>query len=161
MFLCPFFLQNLNKFSTRTKFRTPKGLHHDALTNAYIQCVENKVPFRKAAKLYNIPHTTLRDRLSDRVHIDTLLLHIETVLFPQFCILWKLNVVKKPILKLCFALILSFWVWIVWRHSLGGSRLKPKWRTSIYHVYLSFGSIVGCWFGVRIYPQSNAKMMHK
>ena len=43
-----------------------------ALTNAYIQCVENKMPMRKAAKLYNIPHTTLRDRLSGRVHIDTL-----------------------------------------------------------------------------------------
>ena len=36
---------------------------------------------RKAEKLYNIPHTTLRDRLSGRVHIDTLLLQIETVLF--------------------------------------------------------------------------------
>ena len=63
---------------------------HDALTNAYIQCVENKMPMRKAAKLYNITHTTLRDRLSGRVHIDTLLslLHIETVLFFfQFCIL--------------------------------------------------------------------------
>ena len=54
---------------------------HDALTNTYIQCVENKMPVRKAAKLYNIPHTTLRDRLSDRVHIDTLLLQIETVFF--------------------------------------------------------------------------------
>ena len=67
---------------------------HDALTNAYIQCVENKMPVKKAAKLYNIPHTTLRDRLSGRVHLDTLLLQIETVLFPQFCILRKLNVVK-------------------------------------------------------------------
>ena len=27
---------------------------HDALTNAYIQCVENKMPVRKAAKPYNI-----------------------------------------------------------------------------------------------------------
>ena len=67
---------------------------HDALTNAYIQCVENKMPVRKAAKLYNIPNTTLGDRLSSRVHIDTLLLHIETVLFPQFCILRMLNVVE-------------------------------------------------------------------
>ena len=58
------------------------GCCYGALTNAYIQCVENKMPVRKAAKLYNIPHTTLRDRLSRRVHIDTLLLHIETVLFP-------------------------------------------------------------------------------
>ena len=53
---------------------------HDALTNAYFQCVENKLPVRKAAKLYNIPHTTLKDRLSDRVHVDTLLSRIETVL---------------------------------------------------------------------------------
>ena len=58
---------------------------HDALTNAYIQCVENKMQVRKAAKLYNIPHTTLRDRLSGRVHIDTLRLQIEMVLFsPNF-----------------------------------------------------------------------------
>ena len=33
----------------------PLGYAHDALTNAYIQCVENKMPVRKAAKLYNIP----------------------------------------------------------------------------------------------------------
>ena len=46
---------------------------YDALTTAYIQCEENKMPVRKAAKLYNIPHITLRDRLSGRVHIDTLL----------------------------------------------------------------------------------------
>ena len=60
----------------------PKKVYaHDALTNAYIQCVEKKMPVRKAAKLYNIPHTTLRDRLSGRVHKDTLLLQIETVLF--------------------------------------------------------------------------------
>ena len=52
------------------------------------------MPVRKAAKLYNIPHTTLRDKLYDRVHIDTMLLQIETVYFPQFCILRKLNVVK-------------------------------------------------------------------
>ena len=60
----------------------PKKVYaHDALTNTSIQCVENKMTVRKAAKLYNIPHTTLRDRLSGRVHIDTLLLQIETVLF--------------------------------------------------------------------------------
>ena len=53
----------------------------DALTNDYIQCVENKMPVRKAAKLYTIPDTTLRDRLPGRVHINTLLLHIDTVLF--------------------------------------------------------------------------------
>ena len=61
-----------------------KGYTHDALTNAYIQGVVNKMPMRKAAKLYNIPHTSLRDSLSVRVHIDTLLLHIETVLFSNF-----------------------------------------------------------------------------
>ena len=54
---------------------------HDALTNAYFQCVENKLPVRKAAKLYNIPHTTLKDMLSGRVNIDTLLLHIATFVF--------------------------------------------------------------------------------
>ena len=54
---------------------------HDTLTNAYIQCVDNKMPVRKAAKLYNIPHSILRDRLFGRVHRDTLLLHIETFLF--------------------------------------------------------------------------------
>ena len=77
--------QNLNKFCTRTEFRTPKGYPHDALTTACIQCVENKMPVRKAAKLYTIPDTTLRDRLSGRVHMNTLLLHIDTVLFfPNF-----------------------------------------------------------------------------
>ena len=30
-----------------------------------------------------------------------------------------------------------------------------------YHVYISSVFIVVCWFGVRIYLQSNAKMMHK
>ena len=49
----------------------PKVYAHDALTNAYIQCVDNKMPVRKAAKLYIILHTTLRGRLSGRVHIDT------------------------------------------------------------------------------------------
>ena len=64
---------------------THKVYAHDALTNAYIQCEENKMQVRKAAKLYNIPHTTLRDRLSSRVHIDSLLLHIETVIYsPNF-----------------------------------------------------------------------------
>ena len=67
---------------------------HDALTNTYIQCVEKKMPVRKAAKLYNIPNTTLKDRLSGRVHIDSLLLQIETVFFSPICILRKLNVVK-------------------------------------------------------------------
>ena len=80
-----FFARFLGKTSTNSapeqKSEPQKVYAHDALTNAYIQCVENNMPVRKAAKLYNIPHATLRDRLSGRVHIDTLLLHIETVLF--------------------------------------------------------------------------------
>ena len=40
---------------------------------------------------------------------------------------------------LCLALILSFSTGIVWRHSPGRSRSNPKWLTSIYHVYISFG----------------------
>ena len=61
---------------------TQKVYAHDALINAYIQCEENEMQVRKAAKLYNIPHINLRDRLSGRIHIDTLLLNIETVIFP-------------------------------------------------------------------------------
>ena len=69
----------------------PQKVHaHDALTNAYFQCVENKLPVRKAAKLY-IPHKTLKDRLSGGVHIDTLLLHIETVLYPQILYFMKVE----------------------------------------------------------------------
>ena len=97
-FVCvslPFFWGKTSTKSAPEQNSEPQKVYaHDALTNTYIQCVENKMPVRKAAKLYNIPHTTLRDRLSGRVHIDTLLLHIETVLFPQFCILRKLNVVN-------------------------------------------------------------------
>ena len=44
------------------------------------------------------------------------------------------------------------------------TRLK-KVKTKMADINLpclnSFGFIVECWFGVRIYPQSNAKMMHK
>ena len=42
-------------------------------------------------KLYNIPHTTLKDRLSGRVHIDTLLVHIETVLFSPILYFMKVE----------------------------------------------------------------------
>ena len=88
VFCVCFFAHFLGKTSTNSapeqNSEPQKVYAHDALTNAYIQCVENKMPVRKAAKLYNIPHTTLRDRLSGRVHIDTLLLQIETVLFPNF-----------------------------------------------------------------------------
>ena len=80
-----FFTRFLGKTSTNSapeKNSEPQKVYaHDALMNAYIQCVENKMPVRKAAKLYNIPHTTLRDRLSGIVNIDTLLLQIEKVFF--------------------------------------------------------------------------------
>ena len=82
-FVCvslPFFWGKTSTNSAPEQNSEPQKVYaHDALT--YIQCVENKMPVRKAAKLYNIPHTTLRDRLSGRVHIDTLLLQIEIVLF--------------------------------------------------------------------------------
>ena len=89
IFVCvslPVFLGKISTNSVPQQNSEPQKVYTlDALTNAYIQCVENKMPVRKAAKLYNIPHTTLRDKLSGRVQIDTLLLHIETVLFyPNF-----------------------------------------------------------------------------
>ena len=98
-FFAHFFLGKTSTNSAPEQNSEPQKVYaHDALTNAYIQCVENKMPVRKTAKLYNIPHITLRDRPSGRVHIDTLLLHIETVLFsPFFCILGKLNGVKTHI----------------------------------------------------------------
>ena len=86
--------QNLKNSAPEQHSEPQKVYAYDALTKAYIQCVEKKIPVRKASELYNISHTTLRDKLSDRVHIDTLLLRIETVFFPHFCILRKLNVVK-------------------------------------------------------------------
>ena len=93
-FVCvslPVFETKPQQILHQNRFQNPKKIYaHDAMTNAYFQCVENKMPVRKAAKLYNIPHTTLRDRPSGRVHIDTLLLHIETVLF--FPILYFMKV---------------------------------------------------------------------
>ena len=93
-FFAPFFDKTSTNSAPEQNSEPQKVYAHDALTNAYIQCVENKMPVRKAAKLYNIPHTTLRDRLSGRVHIDSLLLQIETVLFSQILYFKKLNVVK-------------------------------------------------------------------
>ena len=89
---CPFFETKPQQILHQNRFQNPKKVYtHDALTSAYFQCVENKMPVRKAAKLYSIPHTTLRDRLSGRVHIDTLLLHIETVLFSQILYFMKVE----------------------------------------------------------------------
>ena len=91
LFVCvslPGFLGKTSTNSAPEQNSEPQKVHaYDALINASIQSVENKMPVRKAEKLYNIPHTTLRDRLSSRVHVDTLLSHIETVLFSQICIL--------------------------------------------------------------------------
>ena len=99
-FFARFFFFFFGKTSTNSapeqNLQPQKVYAHDALTNAYFQCVENKLPVRKAAKLYNILHTTLKDRLSGRVHIGTLFLHIETVLF---CIYESLNVVKTKYLN--------------------------------------------------------------
>ena len=86
VFLCPFFFSKTSTNSVPEQNSEPQKVYaHNALTNAYFQCVENKLAVRKAAKLYNIPHTSLKDRLSSRVHIHILLLHIETVLFPKLC----------------------------------------------------------------------------
>ena len=80
MFLCPFFGAKPQINSAPEHNSEPQKVYaYDALTNAYIQGVENKIPVRKAAKLYSISHDTFRDRLFGRVYIDTLLLHIETV----------------------------------------------------------------------------------
>ena len=86
-----FFAKTSTNSAPEQNSEPQKVYARDALTNAYIQCVENKVPVRKAAKLYNIPHTTFRERLSGRVHIDTLLLHIETVLFSPILFLMKVE----------------------------------------------------------------------
>ena len=111
-FVClslPVFLGKTSTNSAPEQNSEPKKVYaHDTLTNAYIQCVENKIPVRKAAKPYNVPHTTLRDRLSGRVHIDTLLLHIETVLFSPILYFMKVECCYNPLLKICLALILSF-----------------------------------------------------
>ena len=101
VFLCPFLGKTSTNSAPEQNSEPQKVYAHDALTNAYIQCEENKMPVRKAAKLYNIPHSTLRERLSVRVHIDNLLLQIETVLFSPIlyvvcycsllCIRWMEN----------------------------------------------------------------------
>ena len=105
----PVFLGKTSTNSTpEQNSEAQKVYAHDALTNVYIQCVENKMPVRKAVKLYNIPHTALRDRLSGRVHVVTLLKHIETVLFFQILYCMKVECCLNPILKFCLALILSF-----------------------------------------------------
>ena len=91
VFFCFFFGKTSTNSAPEQNSEPQKVYAPDALTNAYFQCVENKLPVRKAEKLYNIPHTTLKDRLSCRVHIDTLLLHIETVLFPQILYFMKVE----------------------------------------------------------------------
>ena len=64
-------------------FQAPRKVYsRDALTTAYTQCVENKMSVRTAVKLFNIPRTTLRDRLSGKVHIDTV-----TTKLPLFTVL--------------------------------------------------------------------------
>ena len=97
-FFASFFFCKTSAYSAPEQNSEPQKVYaHDALslTNAYIQCVENKMPVRKAAKLYNIPDTillrALRDRLSGRMHIDTLLLHIETVLFSPILYFMKVE----------------------------------------------------------------------
>ena len=90
-FFARFFGKTSTNFAPEQNSEPQKVYTHDALTNAYFQCVENKLQVRKASKLYNIPHTTLKDRLSGRVHIDTLLLHTETVLFPQILYFMKVE----------------------------------------------------------------------
>ena len=75
VFFCPFFFGKTSTNTAPEQNSEPQKVYaHDALTNAYFQCVENKLPVRKAAKLYNIPHTTLKDRLSDRVHMGPVIL---------------------------------------------------------------------------------------
>ena len=94
-FVCaslPVFIGKTSTNSAPEQNSEPQKAHaHDALINASIHCVENKMPVRKAAKLYNIPHTTLRDRLSGRVHKDTILSHIEMVLFPPILYFMKVE----------------------------------------------------------------------
>ena len=59
--------------SPRKKQVPSKSYSNEALTNAYKECKENRISIRKAAKLFDIPRTTLRDRLSGRIHIDTVI----------------------------------------------------------------------------------------
>jgi DDE superfamily endonuclease/helix-turn-helix, Psq domain len=63
----PFYLQPKPQ---RLK-RTNRTYSHDALTQAYKAVVEDNMPVRTAVKLFSVPRTTLRDRLSGRVHPDT------------------------------------------------------------------------------------------
>ncbi|XP_060572653.1 uncharacterized protein LOC132730691 isoform X2 [Ruditapes philippinarum] len=63
----------------RTKQQNPKKVHRKnrlysptALTNAYMHIKEHGTSVRKAAKLYGVPESTLRDRTLGLVHIDTL-----------------------------------------------------------------------------------------
>ena len=83
-FFAVFWDKTLTNSAPEQNSESKKVYANDALTNAYIQRVENKMPVRKAAKLYSIPHTALRGRMSGRVHIDTLLLHIERYFFHNF-----------------------------------------------------------------------------
>ena len=41
------------------------------LTNAYKACIEDNVPAYRAAKYYNVLLTTLRDRVDNRISVDT------------------------------------------------------------------------------------------
>ena len=68
----------------------------------------------------------------------------------------------KPNIKIMLGLNFEFFYsGIVKRHSPGGSRSNPKWRTSIYHVYISFACHSTMLDRSKDLSQSNAKMMHK
>ena len=86
VFLCVSLFVFLGKTSTNTapeqNSEPQKVYAHDALTNAYIQCVENKMPVRKAAKLFIIPHTTLRDRPSGKGHLVLCFYTLKQFFFP-------------------------------------------------------------------------------
>ncbi|XP_053391991.1 uncharacterized protein LOC128554706 [Mercenaria mercenaria] len=51
--------------------RTNRNYSPDALVQAYQECIENNMPVKTAARLFNVPRTTLRDRLNGKVHPDT------------------------------------------------------------------------------------------
>ena len=68
----------------------------------------------------------------------------------------------KPNIKNMLGLnFLSFSAGIVRRHSPGGSRFNPKWRTSIYYVSISFACHSTMLDRSKDLSQSNAKMMYK
>ena len=49
--ICPFFLGKTSTSSAPEQNSEPQKVYaHDALTNAYIQCVENKMPVRRPWK---------------------------------------------------------------------------------------------------------------